>query len=467
MADNKFKQILSPLDSLTQQANRLQAQTTEIFNGLTSELVGVGNSLMNAASAAASTVTGFISGADAAFSNFITRISPNELLTKRSGLESLLPAGSIISASKMNLLGTNSLQFPLNPSDAKYKIRLSFREYVRPSALSPPQIIKKNSIVLPIPAELNESHNIGWETEQSTGLMGAIVNAFGGDDFEGKTKGIKDAMNSGDIGDVLSQVSNAWGSLNDKTANPNNAEYGDVKRGAFHLAKRYAMKKAAPELFDLGTQILGEIPNPHPTVLFRGVGLREYRFSFRFAPTSKKESEMLRKIINKLREYSLPKYVSNTDKNMFKYPMMVYPEFIASGGQSVGKNGGPGELAKVYPFGFKYCVVSNIDINYAPTGNPAFFANGKGETAFIVMNIALKEIEVQTSEDFGDGATSGGSAFQQATDLLNSVSSGSILGGSSLGGIISSNLPPPNPITNSSNPEQARALVEGAFNAPT
>ena len=190
MTDNSFKQILSPLQSLQQQATRLQSQTTQIFEGLTSELVGAGNALINSATSAASAVTGFISGADAAFSNFITRITPNELLNKRSGLESLIPAAKVIAGVKASLLGSDTLQFPLSPSDAKYKFRLSFREYVRPSALSPPTIQRKGAIVLPVSPQMQDDSRISYDVD-NTGLMGAIVNTFGGANFEQAQQGIK------------------------------------------------------------------------------------------------------------------------------------------------------------------------------------------------------------------------------------------------------------------------------------
>jgi len=456
-----FRQNLSPLDSLTQQAQRLRSQTSQVFDGLTSELVGAGNALMNSASQAASAVTGFISGADAAFSNFITRITPNELLTKRSGISSLIPAGKIINLNKSSLIGSDSLQFPLNPSDAKYKMRLSFREYVRPSALSPPKIERKNAIILPISADgMREGSRIGWDV-QATGLTGAVVNSFGGKDAEGLKGDLEKFLNTGDYSQAVDNFNRRAESASSDDAK------GAAKVGVAQMVKRYTAQKLGGGLFDLGTQILGEIPNPHPTVLFRGVGLKDYQFSFRFAPTSEQESKMLRKIINKLKEYSLPKYVNNTDKNMFKYPMMVYPEFVVDGGQSVGKNGAPGELAKVYPFGFKYCVITSITVNYAPVGTPVFFANGQGETAFIDMNLSLQEIEVQTSEDYGsEGSMSGG--FDGISDIMNfsGTPGASDLGGSTLGSITTSTLAPPDPITNSSNPDQARVLVADAFNAP-
>ena len=457
-----FRQNLSPLDSLNQQAQRLRSQTSQVFDGLTSELVGAGNALMNSASQAASAVTGFISGADAAFSNFITRITPNELLTKRSGISSLIPAGKIINLNKSSLIGSDSLQFPLNPSDAKYKMRLSFREYVRPSALSAPKIERKNAIILPISADgMREGSRIGWDVGAS-GIKGALTNSLGGKDAEGLKNDLSKFLNTGDYVQAVSDFDRRINSdSNDASAG------GAAKVGAAQMAKRYLAQSLGGGLFDLGTQILGEIPNPHPTVLFRGVGLKDYQFSFRFAPTSEQESKMLRKIINKLKEYSLPKYVSNTDKNMFKYPMMVYPEFVVDGGQSVGKNGAPGELAKVYPFGFKYCVITSITVNYAPVGTPVFFANGQGETAFIDMNLSLQEIEVQTSEDYGsEGSMSGG--FDGISDIMSfsGTPGASDLGGSTLGSITTSTLAPPDPITNSSNPEQARSLVADAFNAP-
>lgn len=466
MSDNSYRQGLSPLESLQQQATRLQSQTTSIFEGLTSELVGAGNALINSAASAASAITGFISGADAAFSNFITRITPNELLNKRSGLESLIPASKVISGAKSSLLGSDTLQFPLSPSDAKYKFRLSFREYVRPSALSPPKIERKGSIVLPVSPQMLDEHRINYDVD-NTGLMGAIVNTFGGDNFEQAQQGIKQALQNGDFTQGLSAIKSQWGSIQNRTEAANAEDViGGAKVGASALAKRYIVKKLSPEIYDLGTQVLGEILNPHPTVLFRGVGLKSYNFTFRLAPVSEKESKQLRKIINKLKEYSLPKYVNNTDKNMLKYPMMVYPEFIVEGTQGISKNGEKGALAKVYPMGFKYCVVKDITIDYAPTGQPAFFARGKGETAFIDLRMSFQEIEVQTSEDYQEGGAGAG-GFDNVGSLLSSMGIGSDLPSNVAGGITTAVLPDITPAgTNVLDSAENRAKIEQAWNQP-
>lgn len=431
MPDNDFKQGLGPLDQLTQQAQQLQNKTTELFDGLTSELVGAGNAVMNAAGQVTSAVTGFISGAENAFSNFISRIVPKELLTKRSGVAGFMPAMSKIAIGKAAATSPNNLMFPLKPSNAKYKFRLAFREYERPSALSPPKINPKGSIVLPIPSDLLDKHNISYDVENS-GVFGALWNSFvkeGGSDAQ---LGIRNGINTGDFSAVTKTIGKNYDAAKAKFENGADREtVAAIGKAATMYFAKETLKK---EIYDLGTQVIGEIPNPHPTVVFRGVNLRDYQFTFNLYPTSAQETQMLRKIINLLKQYSLPSYVNKSEKNLLKYPMMCLPEFIVPGQGARTENGKDGALAIAIPFGFKYCVIKNITIQYAPSGQPAFFAGGKGETTGARITLDLQEIEVQTSEDYGGASAGDGDPVGGLIDTLTGQSGGA-------GSIISEILP--------------------------
>ena len=49
---------------------------------------------------------------------------------------------------------------------------------------------------------------------------------------------------------------------------------------------------------------------------------------------------------------------------------------------------------------FKPCMISSVNVNYAPNGIPSFFAGTKYPTA-IEFQVSLQELEIFTSQDFG------------------------------------------------------------------
>lgn len=110
-----------------------------------------------------------------------------------------------------------------------------------------------------------------------------------------------------------------------------------------------------------------KIPNPHVALLFRGVNLRTFEFSFKLYPHNTKERDTIHQIIKCFRAYSLPqanetdfflnyppffeiKYFFNKNENKylnkFKKSSLVAvdTDYTASGMWSVTRDGFPTEI---------------------------------------------------------------------------------------------------------------------------
>lgn len=172
-------------------------------------------------------------------------------------------------------------------------------------------------------------------------------------------------------------------------------------------------------------QALGVIPNPQLQLLYKGIGLREFQFEFIFTPTSSQEADSVNQIINTFLYYSLPE-ISGPESMYYKPPQVFKINFAYTGDQGafsqIGQvltntitqalgtqlSGlfGPGaqnqnnliknsKQAKI--FEIKDCVLSNVQLDYAPNGWAAYQDGFPIQTR---MTLQFKEMTVQTKSDF-------------------------------------------------------------------
>lgn len=127
--------------------------------------------------------------------------------------------------------------------------------------------------------------------------------------------------------------------------------------------------------------------NPYPVMIYQGTGFKSFAFSWTFFPESKAETDMIKKIVGYFRREMLPESVENMP-SILKYPAIfevsVQPEVKQ----------------------FKRCVVTNLDVNYTPTGQPSFvkefpvISSPFIEAAAVSMTIQMQEIEIWLANDF-------------------------------------------------------------------
>lgn len=255
---------------------------------------------------------------------------------------------------KQNLKNQDFYQFPTQTM--AYYTRLEFREYVRPSPQTKPTTEIRNTIVLPLPKDLEESINVRL-SQDDAGMAGG-----GFDALERMTKG------------------------------------GEAGNEAFGLILQAATKKINEATSGQLGQITGGIPNPYVTLMFSGVDLRTFTFSWKFAPRNKEESAMIQAIIKIIKGASLPSY-SQDSFGILQYPLMCKMTLMSNG--PAWDEGAQQYKEGSHPIiGFKNALIENVTVNYAPNGIPSFFADSRLPT-FYQLSITLKEIEYFTAGDYG------------------------------------------------------------------
>ncbi|WJE88057.1 baseplate tail tube cap [Phage C48C1] len=154
---------------------------------------------------------------------------------------------------------------------------------------------------------------------------------------------------------------------------------GDAARlGAAQMAGRVPIVGA-----ELGqaAQISGAVTvNPNLRSAFRGVGLREFSFTFKFLARSQREAQMVESIIRSFREFAYPESIElGGISGGYKYPHMF--EIVVKH-EPTGKRVG----SKI-----KDCFLRSIATNYNPS-SMAFHADGRP----VEIDLSLNFVEEVT-----------------------------------------------------------------------
>lgn len=142
---------------------------------------------------------------------------------------------------------------------------------------------------------------------------------------------------------------------------------------------------AAASSLRAGVGATGRAINPGVQVLYRSTHLRNFDFSFLFAPRSESESRRMENIIKNLRRYAAP-----VDEGIFyRSPAEIEIEFHRRGG------------INPHVIKMKRQTIRQIDVNYAPSGVYSTFNNG--HPVHCMMTMRTKEMEIITRDAVEQG----------------------------------------------------------------
>lgn len=247
------------------------------------------------------------------------------------------------------------------PGDMKYYTLFKFKKYQKVDVVATAKELPTVSIVLPIPSNLAEAFNVEYDTPALGPLVGSAV--------EG-------------IGNLLRNVQDNGVSLPDMSSLPSMAQKTvTAGRDSALAGVLKGMSAASETAGNIASMALGIAPNPHLATIFRNVGMRTHTFSYRFAPNSEVELRNIKQIIKELKQRMLPG-LSKDNNILFTFPDLCDISF------------GP---SKEKPYTIKTCVLESLNVNYAPSGTPAFFKTG--DPVEVEISMSFKETRVFTRED--------------------------------------------------------------------
>lgn len=241
-------------------------------------------------------------------------------------------------------------------------------------------------IILPIPQNVSDSNSVTWGEDtlnpiEAAGL-GLAGEAMTNDPVQAATKAVEFATQG------ISEVANNTGLknalINGLAGRSINGLGGNVSTSG------------------LIARTTGMIMNSNLELLFQGVNLRGFQFTFDLAPRSKPEANEIKGIIRTLKSTMSARNggagTGNSRSGFFIESPSVY--------QLTYKMG-----PKKHPFlnTFKPCALTDMSVNYTASGTYATYEDGS--PVHLQMTLAFKELDPVYYEDYGQGESSDGVGY--------------------------------------------------------
>ena len=216
---------------------------------------------------------------------------------------------------------------------------------------------RAETVILPIPGGISMGNNTDWSTDKMSALEAAqaqFITQTGNEGVGSAIDGLKDKFDKANMGDVKNALISALAS---------GAGKADQVLG----------------------RTSGQVFNPNMEVLFKGPQIREFSFTFQFAPRNNKEANTVLQIIRFFKQGMAP--IRSEGKLFLKTPNVFELKYTHKGGEHKGLNK------------FKECALKSCTVDYTPDGNYSTYEDGV-MTSYR-MTLAFQELEPIYSDDYG------------------------------------------------------------------
>ena len=275
-------------------------------------------------------------------------------------------------------------KFPNDPNAGKPKFTHNFED--TNTRLKSNQIIKYY-VELPAPQEINDSNSVTWGDDKLNALQLAGL-TLAQDAIAGGSENAVEMAQSAMA--ILQRGINIPG----LTQDTQNAIKASISGAAINAL---GANVSAGSILSRST---GQILNSNLELLFQGVNLRTFPFTFTFSPRNSKEADVVKAIIKSLKASMSPKagdYNGSAQGIFLKSPDLFQLKYLHDG--------------EDHPFlnTFKLCALTGMQVNYTNAGTYASY--GDGTPVNIRMNLNFKEINPIYHEDYSSDEAGSGVGF--------------------------------------------------------
>ena len=240
------------------------------------------------------------------------------------------------------------------------------------------------NILLPMPSNIQDANSVSWGEEKMNSIAAAAVGAAG------------DLMGGVQINDSSTWVSSGVNAL---------SKIQDVI--SLDEARDLITKQLASEAVNIFganvsiDQILarqdGKIFNPNLELLFNGVTLRDFRFSFKMTPRDENERNNVVKIIRTFKKY-MAASKGGDDSTLYLNTPNVFKLSYMKG-------------ANLHPFlhKFKDCALKGVSVNY--TGENVYATYYDGTPISVVIDLNFQELTPIYNDDYPSKETNDGVGY--------------------------------------------------------
>ena len=233
------------------------------------------------------------------------------------------------------------------------------------------------TIFLPIPPNIQDGNSVTFGAGELDGLtastLGIIKDAF-------------DRSKGADLKDLPKVISAFAGDASRLALSPEAQKYFIDNIAASAANIPFGGNLTASQLL---TRTTGQILNPNMELLFKGVNLRSFKFSFKMTPRSENEAIQIKKIIRKLKKEMSPSGESTT---YLETPRVFQLEYRQGN--------------RPHPFlhKFKECALTDMSVNYTGEGTYATYGGKESAPVSMIMDLGFKELEPIYSSDYDTGS---------------------------------------------------------------
>jgi hypothetical protein len=251
-------------------------------------------------------------------------------------------------------------------------------QFIANSINSNPQNILQ-TIYLPIPQNIDDQRGIAWG-EDSLNTVQALL-----------ASGSIDVLTSKSIiGGVVSEAMNMGKAVNN--AAQSGAAQNEVQANIGAAAANLFGGNVSPD--SIRSRASGKVLNPHMELLFKGVSLRSFSFSFDFAPRDLNEANTIKQIIRSFKKNMSPQQGSSSSAGggaggiFINTPNVFQLEYKTGGSK--------------HPFlnSFKPMALLNMGVNYTGSGTYATYEDAT--PVHMQMNLSFQELNPVYFEDYND-----------------------------------------------------------------
>lgn len=231
-----------------------------------------------------------------------------------------------------------------------------------------------NTVYLPIPSNIQDGNSVTFGSSNLDGLTASVLGY------------VNKVTTSGAGIDSLDKIG---GFINDtlsagvKVLSTNEAlDYFNRTIAASAANIPFGGNLTASQLLARQT---GQVLNPNMELLFEGVNLRSFKFSFKMTPREEREAEEVRRIIRFFKSNMVPQAVGTYYLKTPRVFQLAYKQ-------------GSGD----HPFlhKFKQCALTDMSVNYTGEGTYATYGGDLSAPISMVMDLGFKELEPIYSGDY-------------------------------------------------------------------
>ena len=232
------------------------------------------------------------------------------------------------------------------------------------------------TITLPIPAGINDTNTVSWQTDYLNELQKAAGNVASKFLTGGADAGVKAG------GEVLDNTKSATDS-------------GEMQTAVASIFTGLAVGNS-----NVGKRAFGVVQNNNTELLFDSPQLRTFSFSFFFSPRSEKEAKIVMAIIRFFKQAMSVK--SSKTSLLLKTPRTFAISYVTPDGK--------GNLVQ-HPYlnKFKECALTSCSVDYTPDGNYMTYwsvnPDGRSMTSYR-LTLSFSELEPVFDDEYGNESAS-------------------------------------------------------------